>query len=438
LIFDDPTLSRLLGSIEANRLMLLCGAGLSMAPPSNLMSAVRVSNACYDKYEPTRVLPVALRGDIDALAAHFHATNEFKGLFIGSLVPWNDLVGVPNPGHAAVADLLISRAARAALSANFDVLIEQWAMSHKIALQGALNGHEATEFAALSGPLVKFHGCLMRNQPETLWTRAQLAEPTIADRVATCSNWMRLQLPGKDLLVVGFWTDWGYLNDVVADALDAGAFTSVTVIDPADSAALKAKAPTLWARLTGGTAYFQHLRASGADALAELRTAFSKVWMRKFFALGKALVEAEGRTYSAIDPAMTGDDLYDCRRDAEGVPYSRAAQSKEPPPQGAQASFFHHLLVTAGATRAGSSYEYEGKRIRIVQGAGQALHVVRERYIEPPGSPQPDIVVCAGSLAPAVKGKLISSGTTASIVRPAGGGVAHWMTLEEARGELAL
>lgn len=91
-----------------------------------------------------RVLPAALRDDIDALAAHFHATNEFKGLFIGSLVPWNDLVGIPNPGHAAVADLLISRAARAALSANFDVLIEQWAMSHKIAMQGALNGHEAT------------------------------------------------------------------------------------------------------------------------------------------------------------------------------------------------------------------------------------------------------------------------------------------------------
>lgn len=104
----------------------------------------------------------------------------------------------------------------------------------------------------------------------------------------------------------------------------------------------------------------------------------------------------------------------------------------------AQASFFHHLLVTAGATRSGSWYEYEGKRIRVVQGAGQALHVVRERYIEPPGSPQSDIVVCAGSLAPAVKGKLIASGTGASIVRPAGGGVAHWMTLEEARGELAL
>jgi hypothetical protein len=42
MIFDDPTLTRLLGSIEANRLVLLCGAGLSIPPPSDLMSAVVV------------------------------------------------------------------------------------------------------------------------------------------------------------------------------------------------------------------------------------------------------------------------------------------------------------------------------------------------------------------------------------------------------------
>jgi hypothetical protein len=74
----------------------------------------------------------------------------------------------------------------------------------------------------------------------------------------------------------------------------------------------------------------------------------------------------------------------------------------------------------------------------VVHGAGQALHTVRERYTEPPGSPQPDIVVCAGSQVPAVKGKLISSGTGSSIVRPSGGGTARWMTLEQARGELGI
>jgi hypothetical protein len=43
---------------------------------------------------------------------------------------------------------------------------------------------------------------------------------------------MRLFSPGKDLLIVGFWTDWGYLNDVLAEALNAIPFGSVTVVDP--------------------------------------------------------------------------------------------------------------------------------------------------------------------------------------------------------------
>jgi hypothetical protein len=53
---------------------------------------------------------------------------------------------------------------------------------------------------------------------------------------------MKLNLPGKDLLVVGFWTDWGYLNDVIAKALAVHGFGSVTVVDPQSAAALETKA----------------------------------------------------------------------------------------------------------------------------------------------------------------------------------------------------
>ena len=71
------------------------------------MSAVRVARACYNKWLPTEVLPAALRDDIDGLAGHFHAQGTLKSVFISALVPWDDLVGEPNKGHAAVADLLI-------------------------------------------------------------------------------------------------------------------------------------------------------------------------------------------------------------------------------------------------------------------------------------------------------------------------------------------
>jgi hypothetical protein len=438
MIFDDPTRTRLLGSIEASNLVLLCGAGLSIPTPSGLMSAVQVSRSCYDKYLPIMALPVAMRDNVERLAEHFYNNGEFESLFLGTLVPWNDLVGQPNKGHAAVADFLICGAAAGALSANFDPLIEHWANDRKIAMLGALTGQEATTPGKDGGPLVKFHGCLVRDRNKTLWAKAQLAEPAIAARIASCSQWMGLTLPGKDLVVVGFWTDWGYLNDVIATALNVNPFSSVTVIDPKSGADLQTTAPALWARLTAGTPHFQHVQASGADALEELRTAFSKVWAKKFYALGKTMLEAEGKPYSAIDPVMSSEDFYSFRQDAEGIPYHRAAKLKAPSAGAAAAAFLHLLLIEAKAVRRGSWYEYGGKLIRIVQGAGEAISTVRERYREPPAALQPDIVVCAGAMDIPVPGHLIASGAGASVVRPGAGGGIPWLTLDQARGELTI
>jgi hypothetical protein len=140
------------------------------------MSAVKVAESCDDKWQPTEALPGHMRTDIDALAGHFHQHGTFVSVFISTLVPWNDLVGEPNEGHAAVSDFLISRAISSALSANFDPLIEQWAERHKVALQGALDGTEAVTFAQNTNPLLKFHGCLHRDRNQTLWIQLQLAE----------------------------------------------------------------------------------------------------------------------------------------------------------------------------------------------------------------------------------------------------------------------
>lgn len=403
------------------------------------MSAVQVSQSCYDKYHAIQVLPAAMRDDVDQLAGHFYTSHEFQTVFIDGLVPWNALVGVPNIGHAAVADLLISRAACAALSANFDPLIEQAAHAHKIAMVAALDGREALQFTNESNPLIKFHGCLVRDRPNTLWTQAQITEAPVQDRVRTCSDWMRLQLPGKDLLVIGFWTDWGYLNDVIATALDAGNFNSVTVIDPTDSADLEAKAPRLWTMLNAGTGNFLHIQVSGSEALEELRIAFSRFWLRRFYALGEHLVIDAGMPYVAMDPIMGSvDDYYRCRCDAEGRPYDLATQKKTPPDDAQQAAFFHHLLMQAGAHRDGAWYLFGGRRIRIVNGGGHGMNSVRERFKEPPASGQPDIVVCAGAIDLKTPGTVISSGTGLSVVRPGPGAGPLWLTLEQARTELGI
>jgi hypothetical protein len=146
--------------------------------------------------------------------------------------PWNLLGGAPNRGHEAIGDFLVCRAAHAALSANFDTMIERWAEQRKVAMSGAIDGHEAGRFTNVCSPLLKFHGCMHRSRNTTLWTRGQLGEASVQTRIDSCSQWINLHLPGKHLVVVGFWTDWGYLNDVLADAFNVANAFSVTVVDP--------------------------------------------------------------------------------------------------------------------------------------------------------------------------------------------------------------
>lgn len=439
MVLSAALTTRLLGAIETDSLVFLCGAGLSMPSPSDLLSAVRVSQICYDKWQPTEALDPALRDDVDQLAGYFYAKGDFETIFI-RIVPWNELVGPPNNGHAAVADLLISRGAHAALSANFDSMIERWAEERRIAMQGALTGQEAVEFTNITNPLIKFHGCMHRARQETLWTQGQLAEPTVQARVQSCSQWINLNLPGKHLVVVGFWTEWGYLNDVLANAFAINNASSVTVIDPSPAANLEAKAPNLWAKLNSLSHVFEHVPASGADALEELRTAYSRTWARKFYLLGQPLVQAAGGAVAVAAPfdTLAGEDLYNLRRDAEGVPYTRAATLKEPAAGAAQAAYVHAILLNAGATNLGAWLQHGGQSIRIVNGAGQGLTDVQREYKEPTTIAQSDIVVCAGAIELGVPARLIAPGRGASTIRPTPGGTARWLTLEQAQMELGI
>jgi hypothetical protein len=196
-------LTMLVGAMENDRLMFLCGAGLSVPPPSFLPTAPAVAKKCFDKRTPVENLDPALEWDIDNLAGFFHARGDFVDTFI-PLVPWNDLAGAPNRGHAAIADLLVSRAAHGALSANIDTMIERWAENLKIDMAAALTGQEATTFEQVSRPLLRFHGCMKRGKTDTLWTQGQLAEGAVKQRIESCSQWMNLHLPGKHLVVANY------------------------------------------------------------------------------------------------------------------------------------------------------------------------------------------------------------------------------------------
>ncbi len=134
--------TKLLASMHAGRLVVVCGAGLSMAAPSSLPAAWRVAEASFDKYalETDPACDPAMRHDLEALAQHFVGLHTLQSVFIESLVPWQMFVKPPNAGHAAVADFLVTRAATAALSANYDTLIEQSAVANGFDFQNSLDG----------------------------------------------------------------------------------------------------------------------------------------------------------------------------------------------------------------------------------------------------------------------------------------------------------
>lgn len=433
--------SRLLASMKAGRLVILCGAGLSMAPPSRLPSAWRVAERCFDEYRLTidpHIDPM-LRDNLEALAEHFVGLNTLKTVFIEHLVPWSEFERPPNPGHAAVADFLITKTVVAGLSSNYDKLIERCAWDYGADFRGSLDGDQATVAGHKQAPLLKFHGCSHIDRGSTVWAPSQLHDPTISDRIAKSRIWMAANLRQKDLLVVGFWSDWDYLNQVLGDAVQGLDPLSVTVIDPSPTATLQAKAPGLWALAHQPLVTFSHIQESGADALDELRRAFSESYARQVLDAGRAAFEAT--TGVACDPAwltvsgLSGDELYDWRRDAEGVPAGKPATAKSP--QNVDLlGYFHLLLRHAGAMQEPRGYSFAGQNIRVINGAGSDLSIVAKRFIEAPAASTADVFVAAGSMDLGLPGHLVRPGTAGSVVRPKAAG--KWLTIEQAKLELGI
>ena len=431
--------ARLLASIDAGRLVVVCGAGLSMAPPSQLPSARRVAEMCFDRYQliADPACDPALRTDLEALAEHFAALNTLKSVFIQRLVPWDEFVRPRNVGHAAVADFLIIRGFAASLSTNYDTLIERPAWDYGFDFQAALDGDEATVHAATQAPLLKFHGCANRDRQATVWARSQLKDPTIAARIEKSKTWMAANLRERDLFVIGFWSDWNYLNTILGAALKDVTPSAVIVVDPSETAQLEQKAPDLWAVSHAANVTFIHVQESGADVLDTLRRAFSRNYIRQMLAAGREAIESE--LHAPINPAwaevpdVDAETLYGWRRDAEGVPGGSPATAKHPI-NAETVGYFHLLMRRAGAQHHAEGYEIGGRTVRVVNGAGALLNVMRSKFLEAPVIPSADIVVAAGATDVGVPADIVRRGRVGHLIRPAARG--EWLDVARARAEL--
>ncbi len=112
-------------ALENGRLALICGAGLSMDPPSSIPSAQALADQAKQKYDATHGAerpPLAV--GIEEQATFFYAEGHLADYYLRTLIGRHAFSAEPNAGHYAVADLLLTRGADLALSTNVERLIE--------------------------------------------------------------------------------------------------------------------------------------------------------------------------------------------------------------------------------------------------------------------------------------------------------------------------
>jgi len=433
---------RLLAAIEARRLVIFTGAGLSMPGPSLLPSARELAREAARRHAAAtgEILNESIREDIEAQARRFYESKQLQTYFLPNLIDWEGFAGEPNAGHYAVADLLLSHALAINVTTNVDLLVEKaaGALGYE-RLDVAISGSQAA-VARPHPPFLKIHGCA-RDPADTLWCREQLTEPPWNIRIEQSAQWLAGGLMQKDLIFVGFWSDWLYLNEVLNHVLVDQTPRSVTLVDPSDGAALAAKAKDLWDWAHGPGIEFTHVQMSGSDFLAALRLRYSRLLLQQIAARGEQVFRERTGAPPPAFPDMsmcTVDQLYDLRRDWSGVSRRSAVLRREPQPADELLGSFFYELVSAGAVLNGNLIEACGERIRLVQGAGRSLYRVQEelaRGLHPADTP--DVTVCvAADDDGGAAGNVLRPARRPSIVRGNLGG--EWYSHTRARARLGL
>jgi hypothetical protein len=444
---DPALLERLVSSIQQRRLVLFCGAGLSVAPPSAVPGAVALTRQIIREYNSRLLspLPPLATSDLEALSEYLFGAGH-QALFVRDLVEWRPFTRNPNTGHQAFADFLTSGAIQFGVTTNFDELVELAARD-----LGSDRFDAAFDSASANIPrkhetYLKIHGCV-RDPDHTLWCHSQLNGPppvshanqTVRERLNSSRGWLAANLPEKDLVFVGFWSDWNYLNDVFATCFDSMHGSLAVLVDPQDDAALQAKAPALWT-WANASAEFKHVQEKGDDFLRELRSAFSQNLLERVLVSAATAFRTE-KVGSPLPATSFGtaslEDLYAFRRDTAGVSSIRIPRYSQPEDSMNAVGRAHLLLRHAGAKLDGSRYVKGGSRYRVVNGKTKLISEIRQAFAEEPPTPSPlpdDIVICAGGAEDGgAPSHLIRGSTTPTVVRS--GTSARWISLELAVAE---
>lgn len=361
---------------------------------------------CVDSYERLHgSIPDPDKKNLETLARFFHNKGEFHTQFLARLVPWDRFEeGEPNLGHKALADFLLNRHVDFVLTTNYDILVEKGASQLQfrkfyasLSLADAQNREEHQ-------PLIKLHGCSRRNRAQTLWFREQLEMPERYGPLKTCVEDMHQWLPGalyeKVLVIVGFWTDWAYLNDVLFTLLDYSGEgrdpSLVVLVDPSPEDGLVEKAPQLSEWIQDAGLRFVHLQVSGDEFLDELRHLAVRSFIRRLLAVADVdpPEDLDGKIYG-----VSTDDLYYVKRDLNQAPPSAVVREANPRNEMKFLGTALKDLLARGYTFKGPYVEAGGTRCRVIHGAGHSVHSLRIALGEARfNGDVPDYAICVGSV----------------------------------------
>jgi hypothetical protein len=402
-----------------------------------------LAEQCATLYEDTSgaALEPDMHWNIELLADHFGDRRTLESIFLNDLVTrvpdYKTFFRNPNAGHEAIADLLGCSAIQMNVSTNVDDLIERaaeqlWEPKANVALTRAEAARPYPH--ALH---VKLHGCFRRDVPSTLWSKHQLAYPPFQQRIEEFSQWLPGQLQDKDLVFVGFWSDWGYLNQVLGDIISSSQVSRIVLVNPSSEEELQEKAQELWRLAHKDEVDFIHEREYGHDFLDELRREYSFHFMRRLIASGRAtFTQIMGRpapVFTGFD-RVSSRDLYEWRQDSTGTPAQEIIRRKAPDDTMRRLGAMHLEMLEAGATVSGSAYLRGERRVRLIHGAGQLVSEVRAKYAPMPSLISDDLVICVGAQNTASFPDSVARGNgvdATSTVRPGLSG--EWMTEIEAR-----
>lgn len=428
-----------LDALLHNRLTLLCGAGLSMAEPSSIPSAQQLAESAKDKYDATYgATRPPLPSSIDEQAQFFFERDELYTVYLNTYIDRDAFSARPNSGHFAVADLMLVRGITTTVSTNVDTLIENAGNILFGQIGAGVNRANMINLPDDKAPLLKIHGCW--NDPGgTIWATGQIKVDPIMTRIGECRQWLETRLPNRDLLIVGFWTDWDYLNMVLENSLGTVNPSRVIVVDPCETSEFEEKAPTLYSLGRRATVDFFHVRSSSDTFLERLRVDFSKSFIRRILHSGKTAFQ-ENKGYDATAAWLEPDSedpeiLWQMRRDLEGCNPSEPAKQHAPADEPLLGMTILQLQAR-GAVPNGSYWKLGETRIRVVRAANQPLHEVKAAFsgkVAPAIAPDVTVAVGAGSYS--LLPNIARGSGNGSIVRGPSG---KWLSRDDAVEEFDL